>query len=336
MGNNLIIIAIIACLVLLYFWNRNKCSDNNKEGFQANKNITNNNANASNNTNNAHTNNSNASNKVNMQNKQNIQNQQNVARYYEGGSENPMSAYKGQNSGRDGVFGHYATYGDPELTNNMNEQGIEENDGVVYEFDNRDNYSTPVETTSHYSDTDDFPVVAVDFPERETKFLNRKFKTRDQAIPSQYKRIDFTYGKRGGNEREALDFIDESNDLLQPGVGDNDQYKGTDETDGLYARFRPDTKHKDKYKTSEIFNSKQYLPSEKYVNQQWFQVLPEAISVKNRHLINVSHPIGINTIGTSLRNASWDLRGTPQGPKFVVSPWLQSTIEPDTNLKSLC
>ena len=64
--------------------------------------------------------------------------------------------------------------------------------------------------------------------------------------------------------------------------------------------------------------------------------MPDAISVKNRHLINISKPIGVNTIGTSLRNPSHDIRGTPSCPKFVISPWLQSSIEPDHNLKGLC
>ena len=45
--------------------------------------------------------------------------------------------------------------------------------------------------------------------------------------------------------------------------------------------------------------------------------------------------IGINTIGSGLKNASHDLRGAPSAPKFVVSPWLNSTIECDTNLKSI-
>ena len=84
----------------------------------------------------------------------------------------------------------------------------------------------------------------------------------------------------------------------------------------------------------ELFKLDDLLPQE--VHSDWFEVMPEPISVKNRHLINVSKPIGINTIGTSQKNASWDLRGSPPCPKFVVSPWLQSSIEPDTNIKGIC
>lgn len=63
--------------------------------------------------------------------------------------------------------------------------------------------------------------------------------------------------------------------------------------------------------------------------------IPDIISKKNRHLILVTKPIGINTVGSSLRNACHDLRGNPSCPKIVVSPWLQSSIEPDMNIKEL-
>ena len=75
------------------------------------------------------------------------------------------------------------------------------------------------------------------------------------------------------------------------------------------------------------------LPKE--VNNDWFDVQPEPVAVKNRHLINVTKPIGINTIGTSKKNASYDLRENVPCPKFTVSPWLQSSIEPDNNIKAM-
>ena len=56
------------------------------------------------------------------------------------------------------------------------------------------------------------------------------------------------------------------------------------------------------------------------------------INAKNRHLINVSKPIapiGVNTICSTSGN--YDIKGIPPNPKFVVSPWINSTIEPDTD-----
>jgi len=44
--------------------------------------------------------------------------------------------------------------------------------------------------------------------------------------------------------------------------------------------------------------------------------------------------VGINTIGSSLRNANLQLRSEPIIPQAVVSPFLNSTISPDLNRKA--
>ena len=49
----------------------------------------------------------------------------------------------------------------------------------------------------------------------------------------------------------------------------------------------------------------------------------------------ITHVVGINTVGQSLRNANRQLRSEPPNPQVKVSPWLQSTIEPDSNRKPL-
>ena len=64
-----------------------------------------------------------------------------------------------------------------------------------------------------------------------------------------------------------------------------------------------------------LFDVNKYLPSK--VNDDWFEVQSKSISFKNRQLINISKSIGTNTIGTSLKGASHDLRGAPECPKFV-------------------
>ena len=55
--------------------------------------------------------------------------------------------------------------------------------------------------------------------------------------------------------------------------------------------------------------------------------------LKNVSLLKAGWHIGINTVGQSLRNANYDLRSAPANPRDSVSPWLNSTIEPDTNRK---
>jgi hypothetical protein len=63
----------------------------------------------------------------------------------------------------------------------------------------------------------------------------------------------------------------------------------------------------------------------------------DELNINDDKLINTErYIIGINTVGQSLKNASYDIRGTIPNPKFVVSPWGNSTYEPDFNLKPLC
>jgi hypothetical protein len=72
------------------------------------------------------------------------------------------------------------------------------------------------------------------------------------------------------------------------------------------------------------------LPSDP--NSKWAQVNPMgAGDIAGKNFLNAGALIGVNTVGQSLRNASWDLRSEPPNPQQQVSPWMQSTIEPDVN-----
>jgi len=85
------------------------------------------------------------------------------------------------------------------------------------------------------------------------------------------------------------------------------------------------------------YNAKDFLPHE--INDEWFQTdfSLAKYQLNDDKLINTErYIIGINTVGQSLKNASYDIRGTIPNPKFVISPWNNSTMEPDFNLKPLC
>lgn len=77
------------------------------------------------------------------------------------------------------------------------------------------------------------------------------------------------------------------------------------------------------------------LPKEK--NPDWFENPNSDFNVSRAISMEVpDFKFGIDTIGQSLKNASWDIRGTPPNPKVTVGPWNNSTIEPDYNLRGLC
>jgi len=218
--------------------------------------------------------------------------------------------------------------------NNPNDPNHTLDDEYDNESDNESEFDNAVENKDTLQ-VDDNYVTFDDFPKSTQKFIDKKFVTRNSSKNG--KRVNsYNKGKRGGVDENAVDFIDKSNEIIDNGYVVNDQFVGQDEAETKYAPYKQEKKPTNKYKSSEIFNSRALLPDEKSNNPDWFDVLPEAISVKNRHLINVSKSIGINTIGSSLRNPSYDIRGSPPNPKFVISPWGQSTIEPDNNFTSLC
>jgi len=67
-------------------------------------------------------------------------------------------------------------------------------------------------------------------------------------------------------------------------------------------------------------------------NSIWAQVNPPGQGdLADKNFLEAGYHIGINTIGQSLRNANYQLRSDPPNPQAKVSPWMQTTIEPDTN-----
>ena len=66
----------------------------------------------------------------------------------------------------------------------------------------------------------------------------------------------------------------------------------------------------------------------------WAQVNPSGSgNLKDKNFLQAGHHIGINSTGQTLRNANLQLRSEPANPQVIVSPWMQTTINPDMNRK---
>ncbi len=76
-------------------------------------------------------------------------------------------------------------------------------------------------------------------------------------------------------------------------------------------------------------NPSDLLPKD--MNSDWASITPASNDLKNLNLLNPSQLIGINTVGSSLRNPNLQLRSDPVIPKSEnTGPWNQPTIEADT------
>lgn len=65
-------------------------------------------------------------------------------------------------------------------------------------------------------------------------------------------------------------------------------------------------------------------------NSEWARLNPRAGgNFGDVSLLKAGFHAGIDTVGGSLRNANLQVRSEPPNPTAVVSPWMNTTIEPD-------
>lgn len=80
--------------------------------------------------------------------------------------------------------------------------------------------------------------------------------------------------------------------------------------------------------TSVVTNPAELLPRD--TNSQWAELNPSGKGeLANVNLLRAGYNIGIDTIGSSLRNANQQIRSDPICPQMNVGPWNQSTITGD-------
>ncbi len=75
------------------------------------------------------------------------------------------------------------------------------------------------------------------------------------------------------------------------------------------------------------------LPKPTYKDQDFAEFAPKALLGQN--FLETKKYIGVDTKGSSMRNANYDLRSTPSIPRQNVGPWAQSTIDADQFRKPL-
>lgn len=84
----------------------------------------------------------------------------------------------------------------------------------------------------------------------------------------------------------------------------------------------------------DILSSADLLPRD--ADSAWAQVAPSGQgSLQDKNFLSAGFHVGINTVGQTLRNANYQLRSEPPNPQVKVSPWNQTTIDPDTNRRPM-
>lgn len=85
--------------------------------------------------------------------------------------------------------------------------------------------------------------------------------------------------------------------------------------------------------TKPVMDPKELLPTD--TNNEWSSIVPN-MDLKNIGMLKAGQNLGIDTIGSSLRNPNLQLRSEPTIPKNGnIGPWNNSTMEPDTNRRGV-
>jgi hypothetical protein len=173
------------------------------------------------------------------------------------------------------------------------------------------------ESASKSSVSSDVSSASESVSQPEQDIVIRRGKNANNS--STYKNMSYAENDRGGAGDIDRYFMDGN---VDEAAGPNN-FSALDSVSNKYAAYV--TK-----KTDEGL-----LPVEDVAESGWFED-PTPVRIKNSQIINIYRQVGVNTQGSSRKNASLDLRGAPANPKTVVSPFLNSSIDPDVNIKGLC
>jgi hypothetical protein len=137
-----------------------------------------------------------------------------------------------------------------------------------------------------------------------------------------------------------LNSVDNSPVKPSKGLGKNEEYSEVNLTNNTIdeVETRKNTKHKNAYPNDcypkDQLNASELLPSDP--NSKWAQVNPAGQGeLGDQNFLDAGFHMGVNTVGQTLRNPNLQLRSEPPNPQLKVSPWMQSTIEADSNRKPM-
>ena len=196
---------------------------------------------------------------------------------------------------------------------------------------------------------------------------NKIFQDRSRSINSTNKYRPVSYAESGyrynfnGNESnsdfsELANFTNEANNILDSRKTNNSTFNGfpdgninfTKNDNNMSVRgylnqnelygeanlkdFTNTKPESQQQKVMNLYNSDAYLTNDKFANPELtkgFQILENPVSVNNPNLIPVLKSIPVSSVMGSNRNSTYDIRSEPPNPKTVVSPFLNSSNQPD-------
>lgn len=191
----------------------------------------------------------------------------------------------------------------------------------------------PTQTTvppTQRPNTTNSPISRSNDNQDNANVINLPNKSVSESDNKQLKESSYSKGDRSAKS-DSLDSFFTGNSPQD--ANENSDFSPVLDGQDDYSNYVSDG-NSEKMTDKDKFNAGSLLPKES--SNDYFDDPYESTGIKSAHLLN--RPVGVNTIQTTLKNPSLDLRGAPPNPKYPVSPWMNSSYEPDTNIRnqSLC
>lgn len=126
------------------------------------------------------------------------------------------------------------------------------------------------------------------------------------------------------SNREKQEMFNNANSSVQAAqpLGQNESYASAMGSDNSNKGMPPACS------TEPISDPSELLPKD--TNSQWAKLNPTGSGdLQNVNLLSAGYFMGIDTVGSSLRNANQQVRSEPANPQLNVGPWNNTTITPD-------
>lgn len=148
--------------------------------------------------------------------------------------------------------------------------------------------------------------------------------TSSATVPRPYDGLAFEYDDNDSEYSDDKDSDDEDSD--DEDSDDDSDDEDSDDSDGEFSD--------DDYEVSSpgmpaslMATSASLLPKPSSQATDFAKFAPKKTGVQN--FLNPAQFIGLDTQGSSMKNANQDLRAAPIIPKRDVGPWMASSIDPD-------
>ena len=154
------------------------------------------------------------------------------------------------------------------------------------------------------------------------KYLNGEVEGMEALTEN--KKVDVTEAEAEANDDTGIEAeLDEVNQANQVEPSDNLADVGADVDAEVQSN------------EAEQLTANDLLPAASEADE-WAEENPEGDGmVADKNFLTAGHHIGIDSVGQTLKNANYGLRSEPSIPREDVGPWLNSTIEADTNRRPL-